>query len=123
MPGKETTENTVINLTAFKRRAGNNAKYIRGHIDSFQRAYPRQLELVRHAARRNDAEGLRAAAREIRSTVSTFAAELAMRAAADLEEKGSREDFSGIEECYGAVEFEVERLCDALMTIDMGGSR
>jgi hypothetical protein len=113
----------VLNCSTFRRRAGNNAKYIREHIDLFQRVYPQQLAQVRHAARGRDAERLRTAARELKSTVGNFAAEPAMRAAAALEAKGLHGDLSGIDECYFAVEYEVERLCDTLMTFDMGGGQ
>jgi hypothetical protein len=112
----------AMNGSAFRRRAGNDAKFIREQIELFQRVYPRQLELVREAARRCDAERLLNAARELKRTVAYYGAESAILAVAALEEKGRRGDIFDVDEYCYSVEIELERLCCSLMSFDLGGA-
>jgi hypothetical protein len=109
----------VMDLSSFRRLTRNDGDLMLELIDMFQTGYPPQLNRVWEAVRDGDALELRSAAQVLKTTIGIFSAPPAMRAVVALEEMGIFGDLSRSIEAFDILEFELEQLNIALMSIDL----
>jgi len=84
----------------------------------FREDAPTLLANVRQAASARDAAALERAAHALKGSCSNFGAAAARDAAFALEQRGRSHHLERIDEHVEVVEYEIERLCDALLALE-----
>jgi CheY-like chemotaxis protein len=104
----------LLDREAALERAGGDAELLGELADLFLAECPKLMAEVHQAVRAGDASRLRRSAHALKGSVSNFGAAEATAAAQHLEQMGRRQDLSGAEEAWAALQQAMRRLEPAL---------
>jgi PAS domain S-box-containing protein len=108
----------VFNRVALLDYVSGNEALLRKIIGRFREQSPKLLEAVREAVASRDTERLQFSAHTVKGVVGNFFAEAARDAALRLEMMGRERKLDGATEAYAVLEQEVNRLREALASLD-----
>lgn len=86
-------------------------------IDLFYEEYPARVKQLNKATETRDAELLRTSAHSLKGVISHFYAEKPRQLARELEEKGTSQDFEGVEQIKQDLLQQIEQMLEELKEI------
>jgi CheY-like chemotaxis protein len=97
-----------------------DAELLREIVEVFVQCSPQLLNDLQEAVARRDHETLKRVAHTIKSSVGYFSAKTAFESALLLETRGSKADWTDVEETFAVLEAAIERLRPALLLLVNG---
>jgi PAS domain S-box-containing protein len=95
-------------------RVENDRELLRDLLTIFKEEFPRQLLVLREAVQARDGKRVTSAAHSLRGMLSNLAATRAAASAARLEQMGRKEEVSGFQEAFAALENDAKKLLPQL---------
>lgn len=102
--------NSVFSIEKTLEQTGGDRKVLKEVIDIYRQEYPMQLEEIRQAVSKKDANALMRVAHTIKGAVSNFGAKSAFEAALALESIGKNGDLSNAADIASKLTAELKRL-------------
>jgi CheY-like chemotaxis protein len=113
----------ILNKDEALARVDGDEALLAEMVDIFREEFPDMMKAIEQAVAQRDADALSRAAHRLKGAVGNFSAQATFEAALRLETMGRQNDLAAVDETYGELVQEIERLQPALATLTPEASR
>ncbi|OQY99118.1 MAG: hypothetical protein B6D35_10160 [Candidatus Brocadia sp. UTAMX2] len=107
-------DETVFDKNEALEINGNEEEFLKELAEMFIDDFPEQISLIKKAVNSRDSNALEKSAHKLKGAVANFGKNMVYRAVLNLEAMGRENRWDDVEETYGALTREAERLMHAL---------